>query len=233
MSKEKAIELLKKVEWGTRLAHCHGVDSSGGRSQCQICKNEKYQGHRKDCKLAQALASLAPEQCKTCRGSGEKEFPEAKQAWDIPDAPIPTETCPRCKGTGIEPDCKPEPTGFTKEWLVEQVGVGIHTGLRKFADSHEACEAHRAIEKMSTREWRNICQIVAGVIYKRVIALLDSQQAEIGRLKEEAKKAYFAIELLTPSNFVGIIKIPPLGQVYNHRAFWEMLFGGQAQKEQV
>lgn len=131
-------------------------------------------------------AKLAkPEPCKTCGGSG-KTFPTQKQTENVSAIKI---ICPRCKGTGIEPACQePEPIEFTKEWLAEQVGVGVYTGLRKFADSHEAGKAYRAIEEVPLKEWRNICQIVAGVIYKKACGIIESQQAKLDTQQAEIEK---------------------------------------------
>lgn len=50
-----------------------------------------------DCLANETLIILRKPVCKTCGGSGEIEYPEAKQAWDIPDAPIPMGPCTDCK----------------------------------------------------------------------------------------------------------------------------------------
>ena len=46
--------------------------------------------------------------CKTCGGSGRKEFPlfYADGTWR---GCYGNEPCPRCKGTGVEPDCQKQP----------------------------------------------------------------------------------------------------------------------------
>jgi len=52
-------------------------------------------------------------------------------------------------------------------------------------------------------------------------------QAENKWLKEGAKRAYLAIEVMASDKFTGSIKLPN-GQEYNHGGMWELLFNGPA-----
>lgn len=58
--------------------------------------------NREDATVELAKQALQAKPCKTCGGEEEIQFPEAKQAWDIPDAPIPTEPCPDCQSKAGE-----------------------------------------------------------------------------------------------------------------------------------
>jgi len=99
MDRQKVIELLEKIQWSKE-------------GHCPICGSFTTHGHDNYCELGQALAELESEPCKTCGGSGEIEFPDAVQAWDIPDAPIPTEHCPDCQKTA---ESAVEPSELTKK----------------------------------------------------------------------------------------------------------------------
>lgn len=50
--------------------------------------------------------------------------------------------------------------------LGQVIGEGIHSGLRRFCSSEESNKAWFAIKNMPTKEWDNVCQIVAEEIVK-------------------------------------------------------------------
>ncbi len=51
-----------------------------------------------------------------------------------------------------------------REAVASYIGEGVHTGLRKWADSPQSHNAWIAIRDMPPEEWSNIVNIVAGLL---------------------------------------------------------------------
>jgi len=59
------------------------------------------------------------------------------------------------------------------EAAADQLGEGIHTSLRKFAESPKSDDAWRAIRDMPNDEWNRICQFVAPYVVNAALPADD------------------------------------------------------------
>ena len=52
--------------------------------------------------------------------------------------------------------------------IADNIGVGVHTSLRKYCDSKESIEAWDAISAMPDEEWNTVAEIVAKQILEEI-----------------------------------------------------------------
>jgi hypothetical protein len=68
-----------------------------------------------------------------------------------------------------------------EDLIAEEVGIGVHTGLRKYCGSIEANKAWHSIKEMPSKEWECVCDGVA----EEIIKVLQEQYVKgnlIGKL---------------------------------------------------
>lgn len=64
-----------------------------------------------------------------------------------------------------------------KKLIAEQIGVGIHTSLRKSLVSREAAIVWDAIDNLEDGEWNTVCSIVADEILNTIEKFSDMATA--------------------------------------------------------
>lgn len=63
--------------------------------------------------------------------------------------------------------------------IAEVVGEGIHTGLRKWADSEGSTKAYNGIREMPDEEWEGICNEVASYVKQELSDVITDKIKEI------------------------------------------------------
>jgi hypothetical protein len=73
------------------------------------------------------------------------------------------------------------PDQSIRDDIASEIALGVHTGLRKFADSPASGVAWHAIHDLADGEWESICGIVADGVLMRIGTRLLEERSATGK----------------------------------------------------